>query len=56
MVESEPTNLSVRCSGAKLWLIHVFRWMLGGCLGVLGVCYGVARQLLRSSGWLLWCY
>jgi len=31
MVAYKPTNLSVRCSGAEIWLIHVFRWMLGGC-------------------------
>lgn len=31
----------------------VFRMLLGGCLGVLGSDYRIARRLLRYSGWLL---
>jgi len=53
MVAYKPTNLFVRCSGAEMWLIHVFRWMLKVVARVFWVfANGVARRLLRCSGWL----
>ncbi len=46
MIEYEPTTMSVRCSGAEIWLARGF-W------GVARVLWVVARWLLGCSGWLL---
>jgi len=49
MIPYEPTNMSVQCSGAEMWLIHVS----SGCKAVARVFWVVDMVLLGYSGWLL---
>jgi len=63
MIAFEPTTMSIRRSGSEIRLIHVVQmvakvflvvasWLLESSWWLLG-CYGVSRQLLMYSGWLL---